>query len=62
MLKVSRSYVYKQIHTGRWDCHQPSPRVYRFDQDQWEAILDGRARAGIQSTRRLDDALAKLTA
>lgn len=40
-LKVSSQTVLNKVHSGEWECTQISERIYRFTEDQYEAIAAG---------------------
>lgn len=40
-LKVSSQTVLNKVHSGEWECTKLSDRIYRFTEDQYEAIAAG---------------------
>lgn len=43
LLKISKTTVLSNIHSGRWDCLKISARTYRFSHEQFEQIVSNPA-------------------
>lgn len=61
-LKVSTQTVLNKYHSGEWEGTEISERIYRFTQEQYEAIAAGRNRRQRPSRKRkLHEALKAIS-
>lgn len=51
-LKVSTATVYSKIHSGEWEATKISARIYRFSEEQVEAIETGTATAPRKTNKK----------
>lgn len=60
-LKISKTTVLTKVRDGDWECTKISDRIFRFTEDQYQAIAAGTNRRSRKSNRtRLHDALKKI--